>query len=132
MHGSSPAEVAAAYLAHTRSATPATEWAYDAVTDFTYNDRFEELWGVIVALGELDEEIETETLAVIAAGPLEDLICKAGPQFIDRVERAAKFNAIIGRMLTGVWGKSSAPLVWERVVRFCRAFPNPIDDVYRF
>ena len=100
--------------------------------DFTYEERWEELWNVLLAIARREEQIEVEALAFIAAGPLEDLICKAGPTFIDRIEREAKFNAQFGRLLTGVWPGRADPSVRERVVRFCRAFPNPIDGAYAF
>ena|SRR5215471_10749189 len=125
-------EVADAYLSHFRKKSQATEWALDSVQDFTLHKRWDNLWQVILAIARRDEQLETEVLAYVAAGPLEDIICHAGPEFIDRVEHEAKFNRQFGRMLTGVWPSRAQAPIRERVVKFCRAFPNPIDTQYAF
>jgi hypothetical protein len=62
----------------------------------------------------------------------EDLVCKAGPDFIDRIEREAKVNRRFGYLLTGVWPTDAAPEIRDRVLKFCRAFPDPMDGTYRF
>jgi Family of unknown function (DUF6869) len=125
-------EIADAYLSHFRVKSPEAEWALDAVQDFTLHKRWEEVWQVILAIARRDTELETEALAYVAAGPLEDLVCRAGAEFIERVEHEAKFNHQFGRLLTGVWLYSAQPAVRERVAKFCRAFPNPIDEPYAF
>ena len=125
-------EIAEAYVAHFREKSDATEWALDSVQDLTLYKRWEEAWQVVLAIARCDTELETEVLAYVAAGPLEDIICKAGPEFIDRVEHEAKFNRQFGRLLTGVWPTRAQPAVRERIVQFCRAFPNPIDEQYAF
>jgi len=100
--------------------------------DLTYEERWEDLWAMLLAIARREEQIEAEALAFVAAGPLEDLTCKAGPAFIDRIEHEAKFNAQFGRLLTGVWLSRADPSVRERVVKFCRAFSRPIDGSYAF
>ena len=132
MEAVSSGQVADAYLAHARRRSASTQWAADAVIELTLAKRWEELWDVVLCIARREEVIEAEALAFVAAGPLEDLVCKAGPAFIDRVEHEAKFNKQFGRLLTGVWLRSADPVVRERVVRFCRAFPEPIDGVYSF
>jgi len=132
MQAASPGQIADAYLAHSRHKSAATQWAFDGVLDITYAERWEELWNVILAIAKREEQIEVEALAFIAAGPLEDLVCKAGLAFIDRVEHEAKFDRQFGRLLTGVWLRGADPIVRERVVKFCRAFPDPIDGAYAF
>ena len=82
----------------------------------------------MLAIATREEELGTEVLAYVAAGPLEDLVCRAGPDFIDRIEHEAKFNRQFGRMLTGVWLNGADPAVRERVEQFCQAFPHPIDE----
>ena len=124
--------IADAYLSHFRDKSPATEWALDTLQDFTLHQRWEEVWQVLLAIARGEKELEPEALAYVAAGPLEDIICRAGPEFIDRVEHEAKFNRQFGRLLTGVWPTRAHAAVRERVVKFCRAFPNPIDGQYSF
>lgn len=43
-------------------------------------------------------------LECVAAGPLEDLLCANGPQFISRVEAAAKEDPQFKCALATVWG----------------------------
>jgi hypothetical protein len=125
-------EIADAYVAHFRNKSDSTEWANDLVLDLAFSKRWEQAWHVVLAISRCETELETEVLAFVAAGPLEDIICKAGPEFIDRVEHEAKFNRQFGRLLTGVWPTRAQPAIRERIVRFCRAFPNPIDEQYAF
>jgi hypothetical protein len=55
-------------------------------------------------------------LALIAAGPLEDLLCLHGVQVIDDVERLAANDDRFRRALSGVWGDNRmVPAVWARV-----------------
>lgn len=126
------AELAEAYVAHSQGRQPADCDPFGIVLDMGYEDRWGEVWEVILLIARREEELEGKALAYIAAGPLEDLVCKAGPAFIDRIEHEAKFNHQFARMLTGVWGRSADPAVWARVIRFCRAFSNPLDGEYRF
>lgn len=55
--------------------------------------------------------------ACLAGGLLEDLLAKHGPQFIDRIESAAKTNEGFRELLTGVWRNTIDNVVWERVER---------------
>lgn len=127
-----PQEIADAYLSNYRQKSTSTEWAFDAAYDCRYQKRWDDLWQIILCISRRDEEIETEALAFVAAGPLEDLVCNVGPEFIDRIEHEAKFNRQFGRLLTGVWLSRADPKVAERIIKFCRAFPHPIDEVYGF
>ncbi len=124
------AEIAAVYLAFARDQSEADRWVFGHVWDMKYEGRWDDLWEVILAMSRDPVEMEAGPLSIIAAGPLEDLICEAGPTFIDRVMHEAKFNRRFGRLLTGVWLQGAEPIVRERIVTFCRAFPDPIDGVY--
>jgi len=126
------AEIAAAYLAHAKDQSEASRWAIYSVMDMTLEDRWDDLWEVILAMSRDPADVDVGALAIVAAGPVEDLICKAGPAYIDRILHEAKFNSRFGRLLTGVWLQRAEPAVRERVVTFCRAFADPIDGEYRF
>lgn len=132
MANPSTEEIAEAYVSHFRDQSEATRWAFAEVLDFTLENRWNEAWQVLLAIARSEEKLETGVVACVAAGLLEDIVCKAGPEFIDRIEHEAKFNHQFGRMLTGVWPNGAEPTVRERVVKFCRAFPNPIDEQYAF
>jgi hypothetical protein len=132
---SSHEEIAEAYLEEAR--IPHRELgklgsATTQIIDLTYDGRWEDIWSILVTITQREEVIDNERLAFIAAGPLEDLICKAGPEFIERIEHEAKFNRQFAKMLTGVWLNSARPDIRERVVKFCRAFNDPLDAQYRY
>ena len=74
--------------------------------------RMEECW--IAILGILSREPPQPVIGVLAAGPLEDLVHHAGPQFIDRIELEARRNPAFRHLLGGVW-ESPNQAIWQRV-----------------
>jgi len=52
--------------------------------------------------------------AILAAGPLENLIGYWGPTFIDRIEIEAMKNPAFRHLLGGVW-YNGTPEVWQRI-----------------
>lgn len=54
-------------------------------------------------------------VAMIAAGPLEDLIVRHGATLIDAIEREAAASARFRFALSGVWPQDANPLVRARV-----------------
>ena len=72
----------------------------------------EDAWKAILRILELDPP--DEVLAVLAAGPLEDLIDDYGALFIDRIETESRRNPRFRQLLGGVWKGSSAD-IWARV-----------------
>lgn len=125
-------EIADAYLDHLMTRSPDSQWAVDRVIDLKYESRWDVIWEVVLTIARREEEIPVEALAVVAAGPLEDLICSVGPEYIDRIEHEAKVNRRLGYLLTGVWPTSARPEIRDRVVAFCREFPEPMDGTYGF
>src|SRR4051812_24552741 len=80
------------------------------------SDEPEALWEAIVELSRMD--LTQEQIAVLAAGPVEDLLTRHGPAYIDRVETEARQRSKFRYLLGGVWGWSSMKKdVWERVAR---------------
>ena len=72
----------------------------------------EDCWAAILEV--LSRNPPEQVIAVLAAGPLEDLIDDHGPEFIERIETESRRNASFRKLLGGVW-KSSTPDVWARV-----------------
>ncbi len=70
-------------------------------------------WAAIVALSR--QKLTEKQVAVLAAGPLEDLLAYHGPAFIDRVEREARVYPAFRHLLGGVWPSAITPDVWHRV-----------------
>lgn len=126
------AEISKAYIEYCRTEDSECEWAFLAATDFWLEEQWNNLWELVKSVAEHPTEIDDATLAVIAAGSVEDLLSKCGRQFIDKIEALAHTNERMAKMLTGVWRNSIDPQVWNRVVRFCRTVPNPIDGTYRY
>lgn len=73
----------------------------------------EVLWRFIKAT--YKREIPERHLALLAAGPLEDLIAEHGYDYIDRIETEARQNPRFRHVLGGVWRNSSASDVWSRI-----------------
>jgi hypothetical protein len=82
--------------------------------DELVKDSPQDAWDVIMAIQELDSS--DGILANLAAGPLEDLLCKHGEDFIDKVEVRARQDKVFLYLLTGVWRRDSmAKNVAERL-----------------
>lgn len=58
--------------------------------------------------------------ACLAAGLLEDLLVKHGPEFVDRIELAARNDDGFRELLTGVWRSTIEDAVWQRIERLQR------------
>lgn len=78
-------------------------WAWEAMKEMLWHDP-EAAWPVILRLVARAED--DETLAYVAAGPLEDLLADHGAAFIERVEVEAARDSRFRRALTGVWGRN--------------------------
>ena len=70
-------------------------------------------WKAILAA--LSDNRLQQSLGVIAAGPLEDLLSLHGELFIERVEKEAKKNPAFAHLLGGVWQSNMSDDVWERI-----------------
>jgi hypothetical protein len=60
-------------------------------------------------------ELTEDQIAVLAAGPLEDLLAQHGSQFIERIEREAQRTPRFNHLLGGVWRHEMPVEIWERV-----------------
>ena len=70
-------------------------------------------WELIVEL--IDRAPSDDSLSFFAAGPLEDLLSKDGPAFIDRVEGRAATNERFRRAVGMLRRLGMADDVWARV-----------------
>jgi len=86
------------------------ELMLDAVDDVP-----ESVWSAILKI--LEHDLTEEQIALLAAGPMEDLLAAHGIQFIERVEREAEQNPRFNHLLGGVWRSSMTEDVWGRVQR---------------
>src|SRR5438105_781409 len=75
----------------------------------------ESVWSAILKI--LEHDLTGDQIALLAAGPMEDLLAQHGPQFIERVEREAEQNPRSNRLLGGVWRSHMLEEIWGRVQR---------------
>ena len=102
-----------AFQAEPKSAEYETNWwAVSEVCDWRLegDDR---LWPFILEAYKRD--LPDKMIAVLAAGPLEDLLDKRGEDFIDRIEELARRDPKFTDMLGCVWRNTITDEVWQRV-----------------
>lgn len=76
-------------------------------------DEPELAWAAILRI--MEHGPSAEQFPILAAGPMEELLSKHGPQFIERVERQAATNPQFNYLLGGVWRLGMTEDVWARV-----------------
>lgn len=91
-----------------------TKWAFSKVWEMTGDDP-ERLWEIVKAL--IANAPDESTLSYIGAGPLEDLLCGYGEQFIERIEQEAATNKQFRFCLAGVWKSTINDDLWARVTK---------------
>lgn len=88
-------------------------WAVEQVIDWALDGDGEHLWRFITAAYKRD--LSDKVVGALAAGPLEDLLAKQGPDFIDRVEELARKDPRFNYLLGGVWRSTMTEDMWQRV-----------------
>ena len=83
--------------------------------DWIVKEHPEHAWNAILAA--VKDPRAEPYIAILAAGPIEDLICHHGAQFIDRVEAEARANPAFASALGGVWQSQTPDEIWSRVQR---------------
>lgn len=118
-------ELVQGWLAYRRDTSGGADnpnlWVVDSLHDLT-QEHPEWAWKfVLAALDALAGTSDHLALAVLAAGPLEDLLACHGPAFINRVETEARRSPDFRQLLGGVWQNSMSDDIWQRVLK---AAPN--------
>ena len=90
-------------LAWTGRGDASHSWASDELDDLVRGEP-ERAWPIILSL--IHASDSDQFLAIVAAGPLENLVCEHGPAFIERVERLSAQDGQFRHALAGVWGWS--------------------------
>ena len=88
-------------------------WAGDQLLDWAIEGDAERLWQFVQTA--YKREMPDDVFAVLAAGPLEDLLSGSGPAYIDRVEELARKDERFNQLLGGVWKNRMTDEVWHRV-----------------
>jgi hypothetical protein len=86
-------------------------WASDYVDGLVHSDPQEAL-NLTISLINASES--SKALAIVAAGPLEDLLKSHGAVLMDRVEEESRTNDKFRLALSGVWGINPGNPIYER------------------
>ncbi len=115
--------ITAAWIAQTEAGDGTAQheenfWAFGRLSEMTLEEPEdgadpEEAWLIILAIKE--QAISEDAIALLAAGPMEDLLAHHGNAFIERVEAEARRNPRFNNLLGGVWRSSISEDVWRRV-----------------
>ena len=89
------------------------EWAVERVMFWAMDGEGELLWRFVTAAYKRD--LLDKTVAILAAGPLEDLLADNGPEYIERVEELARRDPTFNYLLGGVWRSTMTDEIWRRV-----------------
>jgi hypothetical protein len=118
MEDRSPSDVAEEWIRVWSGPEPAAIGpGCDSVLDWELPlDSPELAWlSILAVLETIGPNVEDRRFAVLAAGPLEDLMDHHGDSFIDRAEAEARRNPAFALLLGGVWRSTIAEHVWERM-----------------
>ncbi len=88
-------------------------WSHAAVEQLIGKDP-KKAFDLILRILRIDSS--TKILANLSAGPLENLLVYHGNTVIDEIEAEASRSAIFRKLLGGVWKRSMADDVWNRVL----------------
>jgi len=126
-------KLAAAYIdeLQTRKRTgarPVDSWAWECVSELERSDPHSALFFILVALDSLTVESQ-RCLAVLAAGPLENILDHFGEEIIGAIEVIGRRSAKFRLLLSAVWGERRVkPQVWRRIRAVLAEGPRLDDD----
>lgn len=108
--------IAVKTLANEDPNDPATDdclWAIDCMDRLVGERPALGLKLIVFALTYLKEPSE---IGVLAAGPLQNLVCFHGERMIDEIEREAAHNEKFRLLLSGIWAEFDVkPEIWRRI-----------------
>ena len=109
-----------------QASTDDSFWAFECLNDIVEASPEIAFRCVLAALDLCEGDTD---MAYLAAGPMEDLVIRHGPQLIDAIEEEAVRNARFRALLSGIWGESRTdPAVWSRIQIALRTGPWLDDD----
>lgn len=121
-------EICRGYLSYVRTGSMEHFWAFETLTLLAFEQRWDELWDITLRLIDLAPFEETELLAVIAAGPLEDLVRYAAPQVEQRIVERIRVDPKFRRVMTGVWAREERKDFWDRITPLLYEYPTDAID----
>ena len=105
-------------LAEDWATTPRPDWADpdDRLYQWLHSDP-DRCLSAICAIAQIAQS--PETLAILAAGPLEDFLGTHGEQYFDTIRTIAHNQPRFLQVLQGVWKGPMSTVLWQRVRAVC-------------
>lgn len=89
-------------------------WTDEHLIDLSISEGGDvELWRFV--RNTYKREMTDAVLAILAAGPLEDILAKNGEAYIKQIELLAKNDEKFKKLLGGVWQNAMSDQLWARV-----------------
>ena len=93
----------------------ANKWADSLLFELlTVDDKPELVWQFILEACKRD--LSDKLISLLGAGPVEDLLARYGPDYIERIETLARQNPKFNHVLGGVWKNAIKEEIWLRVL----------------
>ena len=124
-------EAARAFVAYAKGRSPDDFWAFEGIVTLNFEQRYDELWQFVLLALELTSFDDTQVLAVIAAGPLEDIVRYSAPDFEERIVARIKADPKFRRAMTGVWCREERKDFWDRITPLLYEYPTESIDGFR-
>ena len=105
-------ELAKRWIEYYSSKDNSLLWASEELNDLCH-EYPEKGWKVILEISSLTDD--PRVLGNLAAGPLEELLCTHGAQFIERFEVHTRQNPEFVPVTKGIWIKGAPKDIEERV-----------------
>lgn len=117
MDRTSPNDIADEWIARWSSAQPNPD---SALLDdgLAAEDPALCLASIVEVLRRIQARGRDELMAVLAAGPLEDLLTKSGDEVVDQVASLARRDESFRVLLNGVWCTGMKPHILEKLARY--------------
>jgi len=122
-------ESAATALAEwSRTQSAESSWAQEGATTLAMEERWDDLWWLTLrALDQIAFE-DRPALAVLAAGPLENLVRYAADVMEERIVAEIRRDPKFRRAITGVWARKERADFWYRITPLLYEYrTDPID-----
>ncbi len=102
-------------------------WAWQEVSEIVHNDPPDVAWDLLLAM---IRQAPEDLVDDIAAGPLEDLVTRAGTELIDALETTARREPRVRQALGGIWVSWGAfpEDVMSRLIRASGDRINPLGE----
>jgi hypothetical protein len=98
-------------------------WAFQEL-DLLVHSSPRNAWTVIRQI--FDSSQSEHVRSNLAAGPIEDLLCRHGNSFINEVETLSRQNPSFGKMIKSVWSGGMSPDIQAKVKDIQTKYGNAV------